>query len=54
MRLPEVPIVRESYGDNIYPASFYMRLWKPALPRRLNVVQRWLRARRIAKRWFRP
>jgi hypothetical protein len=48
--LPPVPPVRESYGDNLWPADLYMRLWKPAMPRRLNALEKWLRKRRIAKK----
>ena len=49
-RLPPAPAVRESYGDNIWPADVYMRLWQPAPPRRLHWLGRWLRQRRIAQR----
>lgn len=48
--LPPAPPVRESYGDNLWPADLYMRLWQPATPKRLNILQRWLRDRRIAKK----
>lgn len=48
--LPPAPPVRESYGDNLWPADLYMRLWQPAAPQRLNILQRWLRKRRIDKK----
>ena len=48
--LPPAPPVRESYGDNLWPADLYMRLWQPSAPQRLNILQRWLRDRRIAKK----
>lgn len=48
--LPPAPPVRESYGDNLWPAHLYMSLWQPAAPKRLNILQRWLRKRRIAKK----
>jgi hypothetical protein len=48
--LPPAPPVRESYGDNLWPADLYIRLWQPAMPKRLNILQRWMRTRRIAKK----
>jgi len=48
--LPPAPPVRESYGDNLWPADLYMRLWQPSNPQRLTILQRWLRDRRIAKK----
>jgi hypothetical protein len=48
--LPPAPAVRESYGDNLWPADLYMRLWHPAMPRRLTMLEKWLRKRRIAKK----
>ncbi len=50
--LPPVPPVRESYGDNLWPAEVYMRLWAPPEPRRLSAFQRWLRRRRISRLTF--
>ena len=47
-----MPPVRESYGDNLWPAEVYMRLWAPPEPRRLSAFQRWLRRRRISRLTF--
>lgn len=50
--LPPAPFVRNSHGDNLWPAQVYMRLWAPPEPRRLNAFQRWLRRRRISRLKF--